>query len=154
MRSAGGLDSDLVESKQWRDQTVRGRQRYSTLKYELVNGKRVPRISSFSGNERNKLFMNVEGKSFADVSLLSGVDALEDGRCFSIWDYNRDGAQDIALLNMNSPHVQIFKNQFHSETTKNNFIAIQLIGGNSKAEKSGEWSNRDGVGAKVTVKSW
>ena len=51
--------------------------------------------ASFSGNERNHFFLNLKGKQFADISAVSGRDLPQDSRRFVIWDFNRDGRQDV-----------------------------------------------------------
>jgi thiol-disulfide isomerase/thioredoxin len=121
------------------------------LEYEVVEGERRPRVSSISGYEPNKLFVNRAGEYFEDGSQLSGADELADGRCFVIWDYDHDGAQDLALININTPHVQIFRNQLADSSSLGHFIAVRLVGGNDKPKPSPIWSNRDGIGAMVNV---
>ena len=112
----------------------------------------IPRVNSISGHERNKLFINHGGQDFEDVSLSSGGDSIADGRCFSIWDYDHDGGQDLALINMNSPHLQILRNQIPDRAERTNgFIAIRLIGGNHDSQPSTQWSNRNGIGAQIIV---
>ena len=54
---------------------------------------------SFSGYERNHLFVNQDGKAFVDLSGVSGLDAVGDSRSFAVLDYNRDGWPDIGLVN-------------------------------------------------------
>ncbi len=151
MRSKGGLESDFLTSDQWKDQN-RGGQRYSSLEFEMVNGVRKARVNSISGKERNKLFVNLQGKQFEDVSLMSGTDSVADGRCFANWDYDHDGLQDIALINMNTPYVQIFRNNHQVQKGKPaGFIAVRLVGGNEYANPNSGWSNRNGYGSIVTV---
>ena len=99
---------------------------------------------------RNKLFLNVDGNQFEDVSIVSGTDSVADGRGFAIWDYDHDGAQDIALINLNSPQLQIFHNG-NVGSNENGYVAVRLVGGNATADPSSEWSNRNGIGAKVFV---
>ena len=64
----------------------------------------------FSGSERNHLFLSSHGKSFLDVSGISGVDSPSDGRV-SVWlDMDRDGRQDLAVVNSNRPLFQLYRN--------------------------------------------
>ena len=55
--------------------------------------------------------MNQAGKQFADVSLVSGLDNPADSRGFVLFDYDRDGQQDIALVNANDPLLNLYHNQ-------------------------------------------
>ena len=112
--------------------------------------------ASFSGHERNRLFMNLRGESFRELSGISGLDAEADGRSFAIFDFDRDGWQDIVLVNANSPLVELFRNRMGEaagvETAANRVVAVRLFGSNrSDAAKPGS-SNRDGIGARVELR--
>tara|TARA_R110002072_G_scaffold303099_1_gene493402 strand:- start:102063 stop:103250 length:1188 start_codon:yes stop_codon:yes gene_type:complete len=106
----------------------------------------------FSGNERNHLFLSSHGESFLDVSGISGVDSPSDGRV-SVWlDMDRDGRQDLAVVNSNRPLFQLYRNQTGDAASRNgNFIALRFVGGNDSAEVSSEFSNRNGFGTRVVV---
>jgi len=88
--------------------------------------------SSFSGYERNYLFMNQGGKSFVDRSGLSGLDTPGDGRSFAVLDYNRHGWPDIGLVNANAPLFELFRNELGSSTMAANgkMLAVRFVGGN------------------------
>ena len=86
-------------SKDWKDEE----QIAGNEEFVLDEGGGQKQLHSFSGYERNCLFLNRAGKQFTDVSLISGLDNIADGRTFVYWDYDRDGWQDIALVNANSP---------------------------------------------------
>ncbi len=102
---------------------------------------------AFSGSERNHLFMNKGGTEFRDLSGISGMDSLADGRVLSLLDYDRDGRTDLAVVNASSPLLQLFRNQV---AKVGNVVAVRLTGGAMAKDFSG-WTNRDGVGARVTV---
>lgn len=107
---------------------------------------------SFSGHERNHLFVNKSGTSFVDASPLSGLDNIADGRSFATFDFDRDGRQDIALVNANYPLLNVYRNEIGPPREGGaNFVAIRLIGGNRFSQPSSVFSNRDGVGASVTI---
>ncbi len=123
----------------------------------------------FSGSERNRLFLSSHGDSFLDLSGISGVDSPSDGRV-SVWlDMDRDGRQDLAVVNSNRPLLQLYRNETgdaprSSNTTadaltvrqehgQGNFIALRFVGGNNSSEPSREFSNRDGFGASVVVQT-
>lgn len=111
---------------------------------------------SFSGYERNHLFLNRSGTRFVDLSAISGLDNIADSRSFVLWDYDRDGWQDIALVNANYPLLNVYHNQIgrltnNSASSGGNVIAIRLAGGNDRSEPSGQFGPRDGFGAMIDV---
>lgn len=112
---------------------------------ELIDGRYV--VHSTSGHERNKLFMNSVGTSFADMSSLSGLDNPADGRGFALLDYNRDGRHDIALVNANVPAFNLYRNAMEES---GNVIAIRFEGANHSPSPS-EGTVRDGYGATAIV---
>ena len=111
---------------------------------EMRNGRYV--VHSLSGNERNKLFMNGSGKSFSDMSGVSGLDNIGDGRGFALFDYNRDGRQDIALVNANAPLFNLYRNAMKDH---GNVVAVRFEGGNKSGMAARAQTNRDGLGAMV-----
>ena len=50
---------------------------------------------SFSGYERNGLFLNRAGTQFKDISGVSGVDSILDGRSSVMADFDNDGDLDL-----------------------------------------------------------
>ena len=58
---------------------------------------------SFSGNERDHLYINVDGERFHDLAGVSGLDDPGDGRSFAVLDYDRDGWPDMAVVSANAP---------------------------------------------------
>jgi thiol-disulfide isomerase/thioredoxin len=110
--------------------------------------------SSLSGHERNVLFLSSEGKHFDDVSGISGADDPADGRAVALIDYDRDGWQDLVVVNVNAPQIQLFRNEVRSvRTSRNaaNVLAIRLQGGNETAQPAAGLSNRDGIGARLEI---
>jgi thiol-disulfide isomerase/thioredoxin len=118
---------------------------------------------SFSGKERNRLFLNDHAAQFLDLSGLSGVDSSADGRVFVRLDYDRDGWPDFAVVNSSRPFLQLYRNKLgelspsttqaagKSPSPVNNLIAVRFVGGNVSASSSTRLSHRDGWGAKVLV---
>ena len=109
---------------------------------------------SVSGHERNRLFWSREGRQFTDLSAVSGLDHVGDSRVFALFDYDRDGWQDVALVNANAPLLQIFRNRtgdIAAASSRRDFIALRLVGGNRAPESAAGWSSRDGYGASVVV---
>ena len=105
---------------------------------------------SYSGYERNKLYLNLGGETFADISGVSGADNIADSRSWAALDYDRDGWTDIALVNANTPLLNLYRNRI-GERSQFNHIKVCLIGGARAGDSSVGWSNRDAVGAVVEV---
>lgn len=111
---------------------------------------------SHSGHERNHLFLNRRGQDFSDISLISGLDSPADSRSFVLWDYNRDGWQDIAVINANAPLLALYRNELGPVCGKTTacdapIIALRFVGGNRLARPSSSFAPRDGYGAMVLV---
>lgn len=108
--------------------------------------------NSFSGHERNHLFVNVEGR-YRDVSAVSGLDHIADGRAFARLDFDRDGLSDMVLVNANAPRTVLFENRLDSVPGANpgGMIALRLVGGSRSPEASGVFGPRDPYGAVVRV---
>ena len=162
MRSDNHLDKSLRESESWKQDPVTGKKGKDVARYRAPNRDRVP--MSLSGKERNHLFISDAGKSFSDISSVSGADSISDGRSFAILDFDRDGWQDMILANANSPVLQLFRNQAGElatepryevknelKNTNGKFVAVGCVGGNRSERPSSSFSNRDGIGAKIRV---
>lgn len=96
---------------------------------------------TWSGNERNVCFANNRDGTFSDVSAIVGLDFLEDGRAFALADFDRDGRLELFLKNRNAPQLRLLKN-----------VAADLPPSIS-FRLSGIKSNRDAIGAVVTVET-
>lgn len=106
---------------------------------DLSNTMNWPPIGdmSFSGHERKKLFHNLNGLGFEDVSAKAGVDVDTDGRGLLIGDLDNDGREDMIFLNANQKAI-VFRN----ETRSGNWVQLHL---------EGTRSNRDGIGTRITA---
>jgi hypothetical protein len=100
-----------------------------------------------AGHQRNRMFRNNGDGSFTEVGYLEGVDSLADGYVLAKADLTGNGNLDIILRNgdpgsveANFSPVQIFKNN-HERT---NSLRLKLTGSRS---------NRDAIGAQVTIKT-
>ena len=110
--------------------------------------------SSLSGHERNVLFINREGRAFEDVSGISGLNHPADGRAVGLLDYDRDGWQDLVVVNANAPQIQLFHNEIGSLPSREedvDVLALRLVGGNRQASAESGLSNRDGIGARIEI---
>jgi tetratricopeptide (TPR) repeat protein len=93
-------------------------------------------------HERNVLLRNDGRGGFDDVSGSSGLDVDQDGRSFATLDYDGDGDLDVVLLApRSSPQLRLFRNDF---VTGHGALALRLTGAKS---------NRDAIGARVTVET-
>jgi Tfp pilus assembly protein PilF/peroxiredoxin len=93
-------------------------------------------------HERNVLLRNDGHGAFDEVSGVSGIGLDQDGRAFSVFDYDADGDPDVALMAPRStPQLRLFRNDFASGNAS---IALRL---------RGTKSNRDAIGARVTIET-
>jgi Tfp pilus assembly protein PilF/peroxiredoxin len=93
-------------------------------------------------HERNVLLRNNGHGGFDEISGSSGLDVDQDGRAFAVFDYDQDGDADVVLMApRSSPQLRLFRNDFAGG---NGAVTIHL---------TGTTSNRDGVGARVTVET-
>lgn len=111
-----------------------------------------PRLGmSFSGGERNQLFLNLHGDDFKTVTGVSGVDDPGDPRGFCYGDFNRDGFSDFALATRDTPSLQLFENRLPKHAGEHGFIAVRFVGGNDTANAKPGLSPRDAFGATVRL---
>ena len=115
---------------------------------------------SFSGHERNRLFMQTED-NFDDLTLVSGADFPKDSRGFVLLDFDRDGWMDLGITSPLSPRFQLFRNRLGDgvgdglgdakSKPSPRFVEFLLEGGASGLKRTSKWSSRDAVGAKLLV---
>jgi tetratricopeptide (TPR) repeat protein/peroxiredoxin len=96
---------------------------------------------SWSGRERNVFYANNRDGTFSEVSGAVGLDLPEDGRAFSLSDLDQDGRLEVILKNRNGPQLRILRN------------ALEGIGNSLVLRLRGHKSNRDAIGARVTVQA-
>ena len=96
---------------------------------------------SWSGFERNVLFANNRDGTFSEVSGVAGMDFLEDSRSFALADLDHDGRLEVVLKNRNAPQLRVLHNEM---AELGDSIAFRL---------RGTKSNRDAIGAAITVES-
>ena len=113
----------------------------------MVRTSDVPSLS-LGGNQRNVLFRNNGDGSFTEVGYLAGVDTIDDGYMPAFADVDQDGKIDLLVRSCDPgtqqyqyPSLRLYKNQM---SQAGNNLKITLTG-------DGVHSNRDAIGAKVTV---
>lgn len=92
--------------------------------------------ANLSSYERNRTFLNIDGKSFIDVSFASAADLDSDSRSVIAADFNRDGATDLLVSSVGGGPLRLFLNRF----PKQNSVQIELVGTKS---------NRAAIGARL-----
>ena len=144
------MDNDVASQQEGyaaSEINVKGTSRYASLR-----GYR----ESFSGHERNHLFLNdpdAKGAPrFVDISGISGLDSPKDARSAVLWDYDRDGWLDVAVINTNAPLLQMWRNTLGDLGQKGNMIAVRFVGSNHEAKPNKARTARDGFGARVVLK--
>jgi len=103
---------------------------------ELVRSDRT-----WHGYARNVLFSNNHDGTFSELSGPSGLDFSEDGRTFALADIDRDGRLEVILKNRNAPQLRILHN------------VMPEIGDSISLRLRGTKSNRDAIGAAVTIET-
>jgi hypothetical protein len=95
---------------------------------------------SWSGFQKKKLFRNLGNQSFKEISAEAGVDNDLDGRGVGVADLDNDGLLDLVQTNAGQPVLLYRGTTGHP----GNWIELKLVGTRS---------NRDAVGARVTVRA-
>ena len=96
---------------------------------------------TWHGYARNVLFANNRDGTFSEISGPSGLDFIEDSRSFALADIDRDGRLEVILKNRNAPQLRILHN------------AMKEIGDSICFRLRGHQSNRDAIGAAITVEA-
>ena len=95
---------------------------------------------SWSGYQKKKLFRNLGDQTFKEISAEAGVDNDRDGRGVAVADLDNDGRLDFYQTNADQEAL-LYRNI--SEGT-GHWIALHLVGTKS---------NRDAIGARVTIRA-
>jgi hypothetical protein len=91
----------------------------------------------------NRMFKNVEGKRFADITMSSGTGHLQKGHAVACGDWDRDGNIDIfEELGGASPGDRFRSVLFQNPGHKNHWITLKLQGKNT---------NRPALGARIKI---
>ncbi len=95
---------------------------------------------TWSGYQKKKLFHNLGGQAFQEISAQAGVDNASDGRGIGVADLNNDGRLDLFQTNVDQPAL-FYRNVTHPI---GNWLELKLIGVRS---------NRDAIGARVRLQA-
>jgi Tfp pilus assembly protein PilF/peroxiredoxin len=97
--------------------------------------------NTWHGYARNVLFANNRDGTFSEVSGPAGLDFIEDSRSFALADIDHDGRLEVILRNRNAPQLRILHN------------GMKDIGQSIAFRLRGHKSNRDAIGAAITVET-
>ena len=97
--------------------------------------------NTWHGYARNVMFVNNRDGTFTEASGAVALDFLEDSRSFALADIDHDGRLEIILKNRNAPQIRILHN------------VMGDIGQSISFRLRGTKSNRDAIGAAVTVEA-
>jgi Flp pilus assembly protein TadD/peroxiredoxin len=97
--------------------------------------------SSWAGPERNVFYANNRDGTFSEVSGAIGLDFPDDSRSFVLADLDHDGRLEVILKNRNAPQLRVLRN------------AMADLGHSIAFHLRGQKSNRDAIGAAVTIEA-
>jgi hypothetical protein len=122
----------------------------------LVNGHVYPEVDSqhlgSSFREPKILYHNNGNGTFTDISASAGpgITAVSSSRGLAVGDLWNDGRISAVVSNMNAPPSLLVNDVRNG----NHWIAFRTLGAFSSSSASQKYkSNRDGIGAKITVKA-
>jgi len=95
---------------------------------------------TWSGYQKKKLFRSLSGDLFREISGPAGVDNDLDGRGVAVADFDNDGRLDFYQTNADQPAL-LYVNRTEPA---GNWIELKL---------TGTKSNRDAIGARLTIKA-
>ncbi|HEV2496070.1 MAG TPA: FG-GAP-like repeat-containing protein [Terriglobia bacterium] len=94
---------------------------------------------TWSGYERNSFFANNRDGTFSEIAGAAGLDFIEDSRAFALTDLDHDGRLEVFLKNRSGPQLRVLHNE------------LQDLGASIAFRLRGRKSNRDAIGAAITV---
>lgn len=95
---------------------------------------------SFSGYERDGVYLNAQGERFIDIAGVSGLDSISDGRAGVFADFDNDGDQDIFVTTIQGRAHLLFRNNVGQDAP---WIRLDVVGDAS--------TGRDAFGAVVRL---
>lgn len=94
---------------------------------------------TWSGFERNVAYLSNGDGTFSDVSGITGMDFIDDGRAFALADLDHDGRLEVILKNRTAPQLRLLRN---NSTAIGKSVSFRL---------RGTKSNRDAIGTAITI---
>jgi hypothetical protein len=93
---------------------------------------------NLSAYERKRVYLNVRGRDFLDISYLSGADNDGDGRSVVAGDFCNNGRLDLVVRQAGGGPLLLYENDF----PQRHYLKVTL---------RGTRSNRQGIGARLTA---
>jgi hypothetical protein len=93
---------------------------------------------NLSSYERDRSFLNVQGRDFVDISFVAGADNDGDGRSVVAGDFRNNGQLDLVVRQAGGGPVLLYENEF----PKAHYLTVSL---------RGTKSNRLGIGARLVA---
>lgn len=112
----------------------------------VTNGVSSPKPINYGNIRLDRLFQNIDGKIFNEVSIKNNINGDYPKYASAISDFDNNGFPDILVMyrpDVNAGNFQTIK-LYKNYGNGNNWIALKLVG---------RISNRDGIGAKITITS-
>src|ERR1700681_247965 len=97
--------------------------------------------ATWNGCERNVFYANNRDGTFSEVSGAVGMDFPDDSRAFALADLDHDGRLEVILKNRNGTQLRVLRN------------VMKDVGNSIVLRLQGRRSNRDAIGAAVTVEA-
>ena len=95
---------------------------------------------NLSAYERNRVYLNRDGRSFLDASFASAADIDSDSRSVIASDFDGDGAPDLLVGSVGGGPLRLFLNRFPASRR----VRLDLVG---------EESNRAAIGTRVVAEA-
>lgn len=91
----------------------------------------------------NLMFKNQQGKTFTDITVMSGTGHLQKGHGISFADYNQDGYVDLFVEAGGAvPGDRAYNLLFNNRGSENHWLKVKLVGSTT---------NRAAIGARLTA---
>jgi hypothetical protein len=93
---------------------------------------------NLSAYERNRIYLNLSGRDFLEISHLTGADSEGDGRSVVAADFRNVGMQDLIVRQVGGGPLLLFENRM----SRRHYLTVSL---------RGRESNRQGIGARLVA---
>jgi hypothetical protein len=100
---------------------------------------------NLSSYERKRIFLNVRGRNFLDISTLTGADGEGDGRCVVAGDFRNNGRLELVVRQVGGGPVLLYENHF----PERHYLEVSLRG--RPDPRARPTSNRLGIGARLVA---
>ena len=99
--------------------------------------------NNLSAFERKRIFMNVKGGNFLDVSHVTHADSDGDGRCVVAGDFRNNGRLEVVVRQVGGGAFLLFENNY----PQRHYLEVTLRG--KPVPGAVPTSNRQGIGARL-----